>query len=79
MGACELATKYYEKMSKCKTIEELFIVGQEIKADDKNLEGWIDWLRCGYMSMSDTIKAPIIPIEECLNKEGLRVMDRGEI
>jgi len=79
MGACELATKYYEKMSKCKTIEELFVVGQEIKADEKNLEGWIEWLRDGYKSISDTIKAPIIPIEDMLNKEGLRALARGEI
>ena len=79
MTPCALATRYYEKMSKCKTIAELQAVGMEIKADLNNLAGFEDWLRSGYQSCADTIKAPEFKPEEALNKEGIKAWKRGEL
>lgn len=76
---CRLATNYAERLSKCKTVEELKHVGLDIKTDLKNLSGYEDWLRDWYRSCEISITAPHLIPEECLNKEGLKALAKGEI
>ena len=76
---CRLATKYADRLSKCKTVEELKHIGAEIKADLKNLVGWEQWLRDCYISCETTLTAPANIPEECLNKLGIAALEKGEI
>ena len=76
---CRLATSYADRLSKCKTVEELKHVGLDIKTDLKNLAGYEDWLRDWYRSCEISITAPELIPEECLNKEGLKALKEGKI
>lgn len=76
---CSIATEFYVKISKCTTIIELNRIGVEIKASLKNVEGWVEWLRCGWQSQYDTLSAPKLVPEECLNAKGIAALKRKEI
>lgn len=76
---CAMATVYADRLSKCKSVEELKHIGGEIKADLKSLVGWEDWLRDCYRSCETTLTAPKLIPAECLNAQGMKALERGEI
>ena len=78
--ACSEATMYADRISKCKTIAELETIGQEIKANLKDVVGWEQWLRDIYFSkLNYDLKIPDVPFENILNKAGKKALERGEI
>lgn len=79
----KIATQYAVRIMASKTIEELTFIGAEIKAYlDKDADfkaGWRSWLIDIWQSQYDTLSAPKLVPEECLNKSGLKALARGDI
>ena len=75
----DLAIKYSDEMHKCTTIDELEKIAKKVKVSIEKLKEYIEWLRCEYMSVRDGLLMPKKPIEEMLNKAGLKALKKGLI
>lgn len=76
---CSKATKYAERMSKCATIVELRAIGDEIKANLRDVVGWEEWLRDMFVSKATDLNTLNIPFENTLNAEGRKAYKKGLI
>jgi hypothetical protein len=77
---CSIATDYAVRISKCTTKPELEAIGQEIKANLKQVVGFEGWLRDFYESkLNFDLNAPVYKPEDILNKEGLKKLAKGEL
>jgi hypothetical protein len=76
---CKVATAYAEKMSKCKSIEQLQLAWNEVNMHREEVKGWYQWLIDWKDSMKKTLTTPQKPIEELLNSEGLKALKKGEL
>lgn len=78
-----ISTEYATRIMKAHSPEELAFIAADIKVTcDKDPEFkkiWRAWLLCIYDSALKTLTAPELIPEECLNKEGLKALERGEI
>ena len=79
MDACTLASKYADELMKAKTIEELGAVSSRIRASLHELVGFEGWLRDIWTSCHWALTTPEIPIEDMLNKEGLKALREGRL
>lgn len=69
---CKTATLYAEQLSKCKDLESLRLVWEEINKNIKDVEGFYRWLTDWKDSCKETLSTPEISDEEFLNSEGLK-------
>lgn len=79
METSDLAAQYSDKMHQCTTVDELDIVAKEVKQKAETLTIHLDWLRDEYISVMDRLNTPQKPIEDLLNKTGLKALEKGLI
>ena len=56
---CKRATAYAERIMKASSLDELALIGAEVKADIKNVAGWESWLRDIWISRHDDFTLPM--------------------
>jgi hypothetical protein len=71
---CRTATAYADRMSKCKTLDELRSVWSEINCNKKDIDGWYEWLIDIKDSNKIRLTGPDVKIEDILNDEGLKAL-----
>lgn len=76
---CKTATCYAEQLTKCKTLDELRSIWQDINIHIKDVEGWYKWLIDWKDSCKNNLSMPETPDEEFLNTEGLKAKKQGLI
>jgi len=76
---CDLATKFADELMGARDLAELGQICVEIKARLHDLGEMLPWLRDIYASAYKCLTMKEKPIEELLNKEGLKALERGEI